>query len=139
MGNIKYILVGIVVIAIALIALSSMRKGAENVEAGNQESGIETVLLWSGIDSVPVWAKDVVVQTGGSSFAQELTLTFSGEPQQVYTWFIDMSELLPIPLASTFDPNIWQTYTLTPQSGAQSASLSLNKSLGQVEIRVSWS
>ncbi len=139
MHIIKYLLIILVIAALAWAGFSVIHKDVGGISEEAKNSGIETALLWSGIDALPTWAQDIAIETNGSSFTREIVLTFTGEPQQVYTWFLDMSSLLHIPLTSNFDPDVWHTYTLDPQSGAQSASLSVHKSLGEVKISVSWS
>ena len=103
----------------------------------NEESGIESTLLWARLEPLPVSATEIDLVVNGSSFTREFQLTFVAEKEDIEKWLLisDGTE----DFALTSSKNRTQHFQIEPGGGAQFAELTVDWEINQVIVRTYWS
>lgn len=134
--------VGFVALALVIAFISIMLIPAlSNVSNRNlkESEKLKLVLEWGSLDPLPKDLQDFRISTSGGMFSRSYRVNFTAPRQNIEKW-------LHNPPSDTLGKNISTTrrYEMTPGGGANSASVTVDYSLGdgsigRVEIYVSWS
>lgn len=103
----------------------------------NKPSAIECACEWARLNPLPVPSSAVHVETKGSMFSREFTLTFTGERKDILAW-LNASPGTQNPYrdsASVLDMH----QTISPGGGAQFAEIAISEQGTKVVIHVYWS
>lgn len=102
----------------------------------NEKSAIETALLWSRMAPLPAEITELQVETTGSSFSREFTISFRANKEVIQKW-IDASDG-PQDAQVAFDDEL-TIYQIVPGEGAQFAELTVDWTTLIVKLNTYWS
>ncbi len=102
----------------------------------NRHSAIQTAIAWARVAPLPVTSICVDVETSGSMFTREITLSFTPTESQLFNWLIDSDGISDAERISSGDVT---RYLVLPGEGAQFAEVSIDEAIGLVTIRAYWS
>jgi hypothetical protein len=126
------------VIAFASIMLIPAFSNVANRNLTESEK-LKRVLEWGNLDPLPKDLRDFKISTSGGMFSRSYRVNFTAPRQSIEKWLHNPpSDKLAKDIPTT------RRYEMTPGGGANSASVTVDYSLGdgrigRVDIYVSWS
>ena len=120
----------IIIVSIAIFAATITACGPI------KQSAIDTSIEWAKLAPLPVPTRKVAVETIGSPFTREFSLSFHLSQAQLEQWLSDCEGILD---AEVFQEGKITRYAVRPGSGAQFAEVRVNRSTGEVIVRTYWS
>ena len=124
---------GVVTVARSFLVSSNSR---DNQDPAKQKEMMALVLEWGRLSSFPTSATNVSIETEGNSFTRSFRASFIAPKQDIQSWIIDspgLNETTPDRLS---DNKV--QYFIAPGGGANTAEVTIDYGLNQVEIYVSW-
>jgi hypothetical protein len=109
---------------------------AEKQSARDPKVAISKTLAWSGLSPFPASKKNLQIETEGGIFTRGFHVSFQAPPEDIKRWWqqsLRTNGSIPAIIESD------RRYELTPNGGANSASVTVNLKSGLVKIYVSWS
>lgn len=103
----------------------------------DRDSAISTTKEWARLDDFPASARILNVETTGSAFTRELTLSFQDTPENIRSWIAASAG--PASAEPTIDADGWTVYHYPAGGGAQFAQIRVSPSGTEVRIRAYWS
>lgn len=124
------------VLAFGTLLLIAATYGYMNRRSAHDRDAIHTIRAWARLVELPATARDIRVQTSGSPFTRDFTVTFVAAREDVEAW------LHQSPGTTGLTPRTEgsiQKYDIQPGGGAQHADLEFDPHTGAVKIRAYWS
>ena len=124
---------GAVTVAGLFLVSSNSR---DNQDPAKQKEIMALVLKWGRLAPFPIEATNISIETEGNSFTRSFRVSFVAPKEDIQDWIKKspgLNEAVPERLS---DNKVW--YSIVPGSGANKAEVTIDNSLNQVEIYVSW-
>lgn len=130
----KYNFFGDVLFALLVIFLLG---GCSGLSDRNEESAIETSLIWARMAPLPESAANINVVILGSSFTREFQITFVAKESDIEQWIADS----PGANDAIFVERVEgvQLFKIKPAGSAQFAELTVDWSTLEVVLHTYWS
>ncbi len=123
-------------VALGTLLLIAGIYGYVNLRSAQDRDAIQTIREWARLVELPATATDIRVQTSGSPFTRDFTVTFVAPREDVEAW------LHQSPGTTGLTPKTEgsiQKYDIQPGGGAQHADLEFDPHTGAVKIHAYWS
>lgn len=106
------------------------------LQNANYHSGLDATKEWARLNDFPATATDVSVETKGSMFTREFTVTFVAPLKDITSWLNQSpgtKDVTPTTAGSV------RKYEIQPGGGAQHAELEVDERTRTVKINAYWS
>jgi hypothetical protein len=110
--------------------------GYAYLRSANYRSALQATKEWARLVDFPDSAEEIEVETTGSMFTRQFTVTFTAPLDDIDEWLRQSpgpSEATPAESGAT------RRFEINPGGGAQGATLEVDNESGTVRINVYWS